>query len=48
MMGAGHTVPGARHYLPERLIGKTCGDAEASELIWEFFKRHPKQGPQRR
>ena len=42
MVGAGHTIPGARQYLPEKIIGKTCRDADATELIWEFFSAHPK------
>lgn len=42
MVGAGHTVPGARQYLPEKIIGKTCQDADATEIIWEFFKAHPR------
>jgi poly(3-hydroxybutyrate) depolymerase len=24
----------------ERLIGKTCRDVDACEVIWEFFKGH--------
>ena len=43
MIGAGHTLPGARQYLPEKIIGKTCHDAQAPELIWEFFQHHPKK-----
>jgi len=43
MIGAGHTVPGARQYLPEKIIGKTCRDADATEIIWEFFRAHPKR-----
>jgi polyhydroxybutyrate depolymerase len=44
MVDAGHTVPGARQYLPKQIIGKTCRDANASEIIWSFFKAHPKLG----
>jgi polyhydroxybutyrate depolymerase len=40
--GGGHTWPGGWQYLPERIIGKTCRDLQASEVIWEFFKRYGK------
>ncbi len=36
----GHTWPGGWQYLPERLIGKTCRDFDASDVIWAFFKKH--------
>lgn len=38
--GGGHTWPGGYQYLPERLIGRTSRDIDASDVIWEFFKRH--------
>lgn len=34
----GHTWPGGSQYLPKKLIGNTCKDFKASEVIWEFFK----------
>ncbi|HDR89779.1 MAG TPA: hypothetical protein ENN63_09170 [Bacteroidetes bacterium] len=37
--GGGHTWPGGRQYLGERLIGKTSRDINACDLIWEFFSR---------
>ena len=37
----GHTWPGGFQYLPERTIGKTSRDFDASETIWAFFARHP-------
>jgi polyhydroxybutyrate depolymerase len=40
--GGGHTWPGGWQYLPERIIGKTSRDFQASEVIWGFFKRHGK------
>lgn len=40
--GGGHTWPGGFQYLPERWIGRTCRDFDASEVIWEFFAKHPK------
>ena len=36
----GHTWPGGYQYLPAMLVGKTTQDFNASEVIWEFFKRH--------
>lgn len=38
--GGGHTWPGGRQYLPERIIGKTSKDIDANEVIWNFFKAH--------
>jgi polyhydroxybutyrate depolymerase len=38
--GGGHTWPGGYQYLPERLIGRTSRDMDASDVIWEFFRRH--------
>jgi polyhydroxybutyrate depolymerase len=36
----GHTWPGGLPYLPERIIGKTSQQMDASQVIWDFFKRH--------
>jgi len=38
--GGGHTWPGGWQYMGEKIVGKTCRDIDASELIWEFFKKH--------
>jgi polyhydroxybutyrate depolymerase len=38
--GGGHTWPGGQPYLTERIVGKTSHQADACDLIWEFFKRH--------
>jgi polyhydroxybutyrate depolymerase len=38
----GHTWPGGFQYLPERIIGKTSRDFDASETIWSFFAHHPR------
>ncbi len=38
--GGGHTWPGGWQYLSKRVIGKTCRDISACEVIWEFFKKH--------
>jgi polyhydroxybutyrate depolymerase len=40
--GMGHTWPGHDPYLPERLIGRSCYDFDATALIWQFFVEHPK------
>lgn len=36
--GGGHTWPGGKQYLGERLIGKTSRDIVACNIIWDFFK----------
>jgi polyhydroxybutyrate depolymerase len=36
----GHTWPGARRGVPERLVGRTNRDLQASDVIVEFFRRH--------
>jgi polyhydroxybutyrate depolymerase len=38
--GGGHTWPGGKPYLPESIIGKTSGNMDASEALWEFFSKH--------
>ena len=35
--GGGHTLPGAKQYLPKFIVGKVCRDFEANEMIWNFF-----------
>jgi polyhydroxybutyrate depolymerase len=39
----GHTWPDGYQYLPKLLIGRTCKDINANDVIWDFFKNHPKQ-----
>ncbi|MDF1656882.1 MAG: PHB depolymerase family esterase [Verrucomicrobiales bacterium] len=36
--GGGHTIPGGTQYLPERIIGKVCGDINGIEVTWDFFE----------
>lgn len=43
LQGGGHTWPGGRQYLPERVVGRVCPDFDATVLIWEFFKTHPRR-----
>jgi polyhydroxybutyrate depolymerase len=38
--GAGHTWPGGKSLLPERIVGKTTYKIKATDVIWEFFKSH--------
>lgn len=38
--GGGHTWPGGRQYLPERVVGRVSRDIDASEVIFEFFASH--------
>ncbi|HEY6098077.1 MAG TPA: PHB depolymerase family esterase [Anaeromyxobacter sp.] len=42
--GGGHTWPGGAQYLPEMLVGRVCRDFDATAVIWDFFKAHPKRG----
>lgn len=41
VVGGGHTWPGKKQYLNERLVGKTSQDYNATEVIWKFFKSCP-------
>jgi polyhydroxybutyrate depolymerase len=38
--GGGHTWPGGPQYLPAFLIGKASHSLDATQAIWDFFKRH--------
>lgn len=40
--GGGHTWPGGPQFLPVDVIGEVCRDFDATEAIWDFFKKHPK------
>ncbi len=40
IQGGGHTWPGAFYSGPADLLGKTCNDVDATELITDFFLRH--------
>lgn len=41
--GGGHTWPGGWQYRSERLVGKTSRDFNASDVIWDFFRRHSRR-----
>jgi polyhydroxybutyrate depolymerase len=36
----GHTWAGGRSILPESMVGKTSNRISATDVIWEFFRRH--------
>ncbi len=40
--GLGHIWPGGQHRLPEKWVGKPSNELDATEVIWEFFKAHPR------
>jgi polyhydroxybutyrate depolymerase len=40
--GGGHTWPGGEQYMPKPVVGNVCRDFDGAEVIWEFFKRHPR------
>jgi len=39
----GHVWPGGINRLPQRLVGKPSDKLNATDVIWNFFKSHPKQ-----
>ena len=38
----GHAWPGGRNRLPERIAGKDSDKINATDVIWDFFRLHPK------
>jgi polyhydroxybutyrate depolymerase len=38
--GGGHTWPGGEA-IPELIAGPTTQDIDATQLMWDFFQRHP-------
>jgi polyhydroxybutyrate depolymerase len=40
--GGGHTWPGSRQYLPKFIVGSTDGSMDATAVMWDFFKAHPR------
>ncbi len=40
--GLGHVWPGGKNRLPEKWVGKPSNDLNATDIIWEFFKAHPR------
>ncbi len=43
IQGGGHTWPGGPQFLPVAVIGHVCRDIDASVVIWDFFKKHPRK-----
>lgn len=41
--GGGHTWPQGWQYLPVGVIGATSQDVEGNEIVWRFFREHPKE-----
>ncbi len=39
--GLGHTWAGGRSLLPESMVGGTSERINATDVIWNFFKKHP-------
>jgi polyhydroxybutyrate depolymerase len=37
--GGGHTIPGKKQYLGEKLIGRTARDYDGLEAVWSFLKQ---------
>jgi polyhydroxybutyrate depolymerase len=42
IQGGGHTWPKGWKYAGEWLVGRVSHQLEACDVIWEFFKNHPK------
>ncbi len=40
--GLGHVWPGGQNRLPEKWVGKPSDNLNATDVIWEFFKTHPR------
>jgi polyhydroxybutyrate depolymerase len=38
-----HSWPGTELLLPEKKVGKTCRDINATRYIWDFFSRHKRR-----
>nr|AUN37581.1 LpqC [uncultured bacterium] len=38
IIGGGHTWPGGKQYLDEKIIGRTSRDIDANRVIWDFFR----------
>lgn len=40
--GLGHVWPGGLNQLPKKWVGKPSDNLNATDVIWEFFKTHPR------
>ena len=45
LVGGGHTWPGGPQYAPKALVGIVCREPDATRVIWEFFRDHPRRTP---
>jgi len=43
--GLGHIWPGGTNRLPEKWVGKPSNALNATDVIWDFFKSHPRTAP---
>ena len=43
--GLGHIWPGGVSHMPEKWFGKPSDNLNATDVIWEFFKAHPRTAP---
>jgi polyhydroxybutyrate depolymerase len=43
--GLGHVWPGGQNKLPEKWVGKPSDKLNATNVIWDFFKAHPRARP---
>lgn len=43
IQGGGHTWPGGFEDLPKSWVGLTTKEINGAEVIWDFFKNHPKE-----
>jgi len=41
--GGGHTWASGPQFMPVAIIGHVCRDIDATEVIWDFFKKHPRR-----
>lgn len=41
--GLGHVWPGGDSNAPKRLVGASSKNLNGTDVIWDFFERHPKQ-----
>jgi polyhydroxybutyrate depolymerase len=41
--GLGHTWAGGKSLLPEFMVGQRSDRINATDIIWEFFKKHPQK-----
>lgn len=38
--GGGHSWPGGMGFVAQDIIGRTCNDISASDIMWQFFQYH--------